>query len=168
MGILHTPSPPEGYAGYLRSHLSRSGADVTEDPYEGWFLGSFFSIGYVSRNAYGSKYHPIRNRMLGFIKPEEGGGSRVTWVRFQGFTDPIVLALIFTLCFIFLVLVRRMGGVVQGDNILLLEYSLLFTAAVALVTWISTKWSREGALGYKRLKDLLYPELAEKEKEEEF
>ena len=167
MGILHTPQTPEGYVGSLRSHLSRSGADVTEDHYEGWFLGGFFSIGYVSRNAYGSKYHPIRNRMLGFIKPEEGG-SRVTWMRFSGFTDPIALVTIFLCCFIFMVLVRRMGGLIQGSNGLLLEYSLIFTIAAALVTWMSTKWSREGEKGHKRLKDLLYPELAEKEKEEEF
>ena len=167
MGILHVKQTPEGFSDYLRSHFSRGRDAVVEDHYEGWFLGHFFSIGYVSRNAVGSKYHPIRNRMLGYIQ-EEKDGSKVTWLRFQGFTDPVALLTIFVCCVIFLALVRQMGGLFQGSNSLLLQYSLLFTVAAALVTWTSTKWSREGELGYKRLKELLYPELAEKEKEEEY
>ena len=40
--------------------------------------------------------------------------------------------------------------------------------AAALVTYTSSKWSNEGALGHRRLKALLYPDLMEKEMEEGF
>ena len=168
MATLHVPQSPEGFAGYLRSYLSNSSGsgrrDLIQDHYEGWFIGNFFSIGYISRNAYGSKYHPIRNRMLGYIAKEENG-SKVTWFRFSGFTDPIALVTIFLCCFIFLVLVRNMGGIIQAPTDVLLQYSVIFTAAAALVTYTSSKWSNEGALGHRRLKALLYPELMEKERE---
>ena len=152
MALLHSPQSPQDFAASLRAHLAPAG--VQADHYEGWFLGSFFSIGYVSAQASVRKYHPVRSRMLGWVRPE-GPGCRVLWFRFRGCTDPIALAGLYLGSLLFLVLIRRLGSIVQGDLAALAQYSGIFTLAVAGLTWLSTAGSREGAQGQERLGDLM-------------
>ena len=165
MASKNVPGKPEQYANYLRSFLVRSGSAYGEDHYEGWFIKNFFSIGYVSSHSF-SKYNPVRNRVLGYIKQDETG-SKVTWIRFRGYTDPVSLLLVFLCCFITLLCVRNMGGIVEGPISMVLEYSAIFTIGAALVSWCSTRMTGEGTIGHDRLLDLFYPERIEKRKAEE-
>jgi len=165
MASLKFPGKPDNYVNYLRSYLVRNGSAYGEDHYEGWFLGKIFSIGYISSHSF-SKYNAVRNRAVGYIK-EDGTGSKVVWFRFQGYTDPFSLILVFLCCFITLFCVRNMGGIIQGPIGVVFEYSLIFTVATALVTWFSTQLTSEGKIGHDRLLDLFYPERIEKRKAEE-
>ena len=152
MALLCSPQSPQDFTASLRAHLAPSG--VQADHYEGWFWGNFFSIGYVSAGAAARKYHPVRNRILGWVRPTDQG-CQIRWFRFQGCTDPISLTTLYLGSLLFLVLIRRLGGIVQGELGTLAQYSGIFTLAVAGLTWLSTTGSREGAQGREQLEKLM-------------
>ena len=152
MAVLHTDLSPEDFTAHLRSRLSSP--RVQADHYEGWFLGRFFSVGYLSAAASARKYYPVRNRMLGWVTPE-GPGSRVLWFRFRGYTDPLALAAMFLGCLLFLALLYRAGGHGMWDLGYLTRQSGRFTLIVAGLTWLWTTAAPEGAQGRHRLGELM-------------
>jgi len=166
MATLNVPGSPENFAKYLKSRLTKYAPTLTEDRYEGWFIGNFFSIGHVSGHSY-SRHQAIRNRMLGYIS-KTANGSKVTWFRFYGFTDPVSILSVFLVFLIFMLIVRNFGGILKGAPISdAVFYAAAFAAITILYSWASSRFSKEGTTGYHKLLYLLFPDIEEADKKAE-
>lgn len=132
---------------YLYSLRQQTGSwlELGMERFTGVFLGSFFYITYHSGYEWNRRITNEKNRAIGFVR-RHGEGSKVCFLRFKGYLEPVCLAVIFLVC----LLVLYMTASAAGVEFLPWYYGVAFAAAffacaVSAVRDSLTERGQEGA-----------------------
>ncbi len=124
---------------------------VEEDRYAGWVLGSVFSVSLMAGDETRKNFYPVSNKALGILKDKDGGTQGSIYY-FKGLTDPVSLVFWIAVVFCVLLFVRSRYGLSLGQCLL---GALIWTALVALVTYLYTNCSQEGKLATQHLREYI-------------
>lgn len=74
----------------------------------GWRLGRFFSVTYIRGDEFKRKMGPIQNKAIGYLIEQENA-TKIDYIIFRGWTDPISIALSYVFCIATLAFVDRIA-----------------------------------------------------------